>query len=547
MKKCWLLALMMLTAATLCSAADFQVSNKYLKFRVKNGGTVEVCAAGSEKPYAVIRPDLNGLKVTPRQVERRGRKILLLRGEGEKSSMIVTMYGNSFSISLNRTGKPVKVEWPAKAVVLPDRAAEDILITPGKTDLRLPGFVNLYLALLGDREATLACIPVKNTCDAILSADLQTLTLNQKNTEEHIFVLNKAPGVWHKVDHLVEGVQGLTVDDWKAPYPASWVALYPVDKGFLASGDGMSIYWNIVTVTIKGKKTIIANRLRSMTMTNPKTRYTWNGGFEASYTYPAEFINNKVKLTIPKHRGSRFCYDQKKPVYIYSWARLGSSKAPGTMLPGDLLPAWKQADSLWRTVNIGSSPTTCATTADFEKLFYRDEAAEKKDELVNSLWAMQCFVESIRSRVENARVWAAALEEYAARAVKNDPTLAPEAAKLNAILADVEKLYAENLPKMQNPDDALKLSARVIALADDKNLDEEEKENEAKKLGRAIRTIGGTQDNTSAYMRRVGKNARMNTILNYAKADSDAKRAFWKHVWNETAEMLQGTYGHDGK
>jgi len=212
-----------------------------------------------------------------------------------------------------------------------------------------------------------------------------------------------------------------------------------------------------------------------------------------------------------------------------------------------MMPRWKTADSLWRTVNVGASPTTCATTADFEKIFYRDEAAEKKDYLINSLWSMQCFVESIRSRVENARVWAENLRKYSDCAVKRDPELAEDAAKLKAIIADVERLYAESLPRIKHPEEMVKLSARVIALIDDSNLDEEAKEAEAKKLGRAIRTIGGGQDNLSAFMRRVGKNTRMHSILNYSAASSDAQRNFWKHVWNETAEMLQGTYGHDGK
>lgn len=543
MKKFYLLFSLLLPFCL--SAADFTVNNSFLLLKAKENGSVEVHCAKNRKLYAVIRPDFGKEKVTAHKVERKHLTLLLLRSGSERRSLVITLRKNSFSISLNRTGKPVDVEWNASCVILPDRATEDIVLEKGKKDLRLPGFVNFYVGLLGKGEGILTCIPVKNTADSILSADLKTLTLHQKNTQEHIFVLNSRKGAWHKLDRLPAAPKGILVKDWIPPYPARWKALYPVGKSFLPSGDGLHIAWNVIRVTT-GKKNVIENSLPRMTMTNFQTRTTWNGGFEGTYRYPVEFIGNQLKMSVPKHRGDRFSYDRNKPVYIYATHRL-TYKAPAEHLPSDRFPRGRQPDNLAFTSNAAYIPTTCSSTEYFEKLFYRDEAKVKKAQLTERLWDMQCFVESIRSRVENARVWAKNLENYANIFVKQDPSLSSDAAILKGMLSDVEELYNAELSKMKQPQDVVKLSAQVIALVDNEKLDEEAKENQAKLLGRAIRTIGGTQDRMAGYMRNIGKNVRMRSVLNYIVSSTDAQRRFWKLVWQDTFEMLQGYYSHDGK
>ena len=109
-----------------------------------------------------------------------------------------------------------------------------------------------------------------------------------------------------------------------------------------------------------------------------------------------------------------------------------------------------------------------------------------------------------------------------------------------------EALYKADLPRIQQPPAVEKLSAEVIALADSK-IDPEELEGKAKKLGAAIRTIGGGQDNLAAYMRHTGKCIRQQAILNYSVAATAAERAFWGEVYQRAEAMLQAFYGHDGK
>ena len=146
MKKFTAFVLLMLMAAIL-PAAELTISNPFLKMLAKADGSVEITPAGAKKPYVVIRPDFNGGKVTPRQVTRKDCLILLLRSEDEKNSLTISMAKNSFAVSLNRTGKPVRIEWPAAAVILPDRASEDIVLTQNQedTDIFLIFWVDLRL------------------------------------------------------------------------------------------------------------------------------------------------------------------------------------------------------------------------------------------------------------------------------------------------------------------------------------------------------------------------------------------------------------------
>ncbi len=181
-----------------------------------------------------------------------------------------------------------------------------------------------------------------------------------------------------------------------------------------------------------------------------------------------------------------------------------------------------------------------------EALFRKDEAKEKVGEIRNRLAAMQFFVESIRARVENARVNAQEIAAFADREVKAVPALAPEAAALKTTLAEVERLYEKALPRIQYPPEVIKMSAEMVALATS-DMDDEEKEEKAKALGRAIRTIGGGQDNLAAHMRHVGKCLRFQALTAYGDATTQEARDFWAAVYDKTAWMLQAYYGHEGR
>ncbi|MPN51502.1 hypothetical protein SDC9_199150 [bioreactor metagenome] len=78
-------------------------------------------------------------------------------------------------------------------------------------------------------------------------------------------------------------------------------------------------------------------------------------------------------------------------------------------------------------------------------------------------------------------------------------------------------------------------------------MDDEEKEDRCKELGRAIRTIGGCQDTMAAEFRRYAKCIRQKATEMYATARTDAERAALMHIRQTAAEHLHNRMPHEGK
>ena len=524
------------------SAAEFKLGNGLVELRI-NGGRIALYAAKSAKPAAVFAPAFKGSPVKIFVVDRRPQRRKIVRLSTPQSSIAIELPDKApyIRLALNRNASPVKVTMVpgVEATVVPDPFAEDAMFFPGKA-IRLPAFVPGYLMMLKDGSA-LTCLPTNARDDAEFSSDLKTLTVSQKNTEDYMFVLNAGPKAWAKT-MLPELGKQKDVTGWKEPFPALWQASFPVGPGFVEIGDGLRCNWNIATVDAKKKR--LQNATTRFALTKIDSFYGWLGGFEGSFRYPAVIrADGTLEITHTRFRdGSRQRYDAAQPLYIYGFYPLGSS----TAAPGAQLQDWVKYRRLFRSTSFSTSPTTCSTTGTFEKIFRNEKGAEQKQEIIQMLASMQCFVEGIRARVENARVWGADMRDFAAAAVKADPSLEAAAQKLNTMIDTFEKLYEESLPRIQQPPAVEKLAAEVIALTSS-TLDADEIEGKAKKLGAAIRSIGGGQDNLAAYMRHVGKCIRQQAIHNYAAAESAAERKFWGEVYQRGEAMLQAFYGHDGK
>ena len=189
--------------------------------------------------------------------------------------------------------------------------------------------------------------------------------------------------------------------------------------------------------------------------------------------------------------------------------------------------------------------TTCNVTAMFEKIFYRDESDKKVAEIAAMLKSMQCFVENIRGRIDSGLEWREEMLKFSADMRRLHPSLAPDAAKLDAVVNEIERLYRLDSERIKTPADAEALGLEVLKLAASK-LDAEEKEEKAKLLGRAIRTIGGSQDSLIAKFRHVGKCLRHVALTEYMTANTPEAREFWKEAYLRTDALLQG-YFCDGK
>ena len=506
-------------------------------------GVVQIIAPGIEKPVATITAGIENatLKVSTVSHPKRNFKLLSLRGPDGSIAFKLEDDNARFIVTHNCGASPITVRWNAAAVVVPDVFAEDEVLLPGKKVRSLPPFVPLYLALLGDGDATLACIPVKAKSPAALSADLKTLTLSSKNNEDYIFVLNTGNGAWHRTALPAEPGEFKTLSDWTPPYHAVWRAAFPVAEDFIPSGNDSWSTWNIVTVLGKERP---KNLIERGNMVDHKTRRTWNDGFEGFYRYPAEFLDGKLKLMHPQFK-CKVVHDRTRPVFVYAWRREPETK---TAMPEDFLPPWVSGNRLCKSTNtnFGMNGTTCYVSMRFEKIFYRDEADKKVDEIDAMLKSMQCFVESIRGRIENGREWREEMLKFSADMRKLHPFLAPDADKRDAAVNEIDKQYQIDRERIKTPPEVEKLGREVLKLAVSK-LDADEKEEKAKQLGRAIRAIGGAQDCMIAKFRHVGKCVRHTALAEYMAAKTPEALEFWKETYRRTEQLLQGFYWHEGK
>ncbi len=542
MKRIFLVALLALS--TLVFAEDFVATNGAIELRY-NDGVIKLFAKGAEKPTAILRPTLKE-KVTPQIVDRgKNDLVFSLRGENTRLTFRLHRTRPAAYMALNLNASPVTVEWNADAVILPSLLAESVILTASENKRLLPPFLPMYSALLDDGDAMLSILPIKARQDAELSGDLKTLTLHQKNIEDYYFVLTSAKGCWSKCTAPAEVGQEQLYDNCIKPYAAEWRASLPLEQDFIPSGDGIYSTWFVPTHIKKDDKDALEYPPPRVSLPADKiaTMSAWSSGFEGSYRYPVEFVDGKLKIFYPRFRSlDRYKLSQTAPVYIY--ALKGPEDAP-VSFPYTFLPAWTVITQ-FHTMNFGSSPATCATTASMEKIFYQDKSKEQVKEIKRLLDSMQFFVESIRARSEDALVWKGLMLEYAEHELKAAPELKNAVETLRTLLADCDKIYADALPTIKYPPEVQRLSAEVLALANS-DIDSEEKENKAKELGRAIRTIGGGQDNLVANMRRISKNICYKAIVAYTQAATPQERAFWSEVFRRTEERMQGMYGHEGR
>jgi hypothetical protein len=188
-------------------------------------------------------------------------------------------------------------------------------------------------------------------------------------------------------------------------------------------------------------------------------------------------------------------------------------------------------------------PATCAVTAEYEKVFDAKEEKAKKAWLLERLAAMDNFVINIRSRITEYMNWKQKASDFCAKSKAQNPQLAPLADEFEGVLKRFDKRYEELKLATLNPPAAKALIEKVKTLIDS---NEDKKDEKAKELGRATRTIGGSQDHSIGDFRVITKEIRQQAGYRMAEAKDDATFEFAKAMRNLTTEMLWEGFGHEG-
>jgi len=434
----------------------------------------------------------------------------------------------------------------SEVMVLPDFLADSMVFYPESAPaaaMNIPADNHLLVNLFDNGGAMLALLwdsPEMSIAETKNGSQFDSITMSAGAKTRFWIGALAAKGIWYKaVEKLNSG--SFTALNWTPPFPAEWKLATFLDKGFHA-GTPTCESWFLIP---KGNSGYIGN---GVSFINLSAWQAWSSDL-GGFVYPCYLENNKA---FAKHPVLQL---EKKPVFnampVLIYALNGNNKTPaGITMPKNalqkLLP--KTLNNQLEAMNSPKNhyPATCGTTANVEKIFYRSESAKEKKQIVDSFVMMNLFVHTIRERIEDYAAWQRKMEKMLEEQKQINPQLSPVINEFEKELAQISWNYAKTRDNMKTPPYCATLTEKVIALTD-ANLSDEEKEEQCKALGRQIRTIGGSQDNTVAQFRSTVKAVRQNATLKLMTATAPQEKELLSTLRHETGLMLNNRLGMEGK
>lgn len=324
--------------------------------------------------------------------------------------------------------------------------------------------------------------------------------------------------------------------DWQVPFPAVWRTDFRRDDGLIDS-------WPMIIKKPNGEYDSFG-----IGLSHKRTIWASSRGI---FAWPACMEDSSAFLRASRFEGlPDLKYKPDGSVLIYPFHK--NQNSPETVLGAiDILrmalkdtPESKLSEEMRvQKVPRDKYPATCAVTAEYEKIFDAKEEKNKKNELLTRLEAMDNFVMGIRSRIDEYTSWAKAVREHCAKEKNSKPQLSGLIGKTEDTIAKFDEVWKRLNLKDNNPAAVKILISKVIALIDSNEPDKDEK---AKLLGRAIRTIGGNQDHSIGDFRVITKELRQKAGYRMIEAKDDLSFDFDKEIRDRTMKMLYYGFGHEG-
>ena len=521
------------------------VSNGQAVLEWKNG-IMELRGTGKIPGRVIFRPYFtNGTKLASAKatVITNRKKAILLHGKECSLTFLLNNTGVIARVSAPRNAG-FTVETATAVLVLPDRLTEDLIIEPGKDAMKIPSWLPGFTGLQGQGDWTLSCFPYLGRSDIGVSADLKTWDFRPQPLEEFNFVIQSGSGVWQKVEGPLDDKTRKSVD-WKPPFKARYRVAFPMSGDLYSIGKPKYQVWDMMEELENGKRLI--HRSPRVAIIDAKAKTGWSSGVFGTAPYPAYLPEGgPLQLIYPRLRNKNCTIDRGRPIFIYTYDSGFWKKRADTPL--------NFADEFYRPFlesrpsgSIGIEPATCVRTQDIEKIYYRGEARAKRDEIMDGLARIQIFVESIRTRIDFFRTWAEKMKKVCQSAADNGGRAIPELQKFTGYFDSVEKCYRQARNRMETPEKVYELGEQLLRDLDNRALDDEELEKRCKNYGRAVRTIGGAQDNCVAECHYAAKMIRLEALHAYLLSSSAAAKDFYRNLYRSTSRLLQNSFTHEGK
>lgn len=487
---------------------------------------------------AIQKPYAETAVLTPKPK----REALLVRGENGSFAVILT------DKSLQVTGasgiRNLNAVMKAGAVVLPDAFTEDEIIEPQEKPLRVPNFLPYFRVLANDGSAIVDCARNARPSDVTFRQENgeTVFAFPQSNGENMIFTFLRGKGVWTKVDGLTTEFKEL---EWRPPFPAAYSAslryqgrrtTYPM----LEPGNGHFNYRSGMSFV-----TIL-----NLDKADPPTLWHTNTSF---ISYPFVIQSGKPRIRIPVSTKGWLRAEDFSPDHVYIYAsgaiirganieptpadQVFAVANPNTQ-PQKYLPRYARGPFARSRIFI--FPPTCASTNRVEKAFVSGTTKKQSADLRTQMNKMDLFVADIRARIEQYMRWSEDMKDVLQMLPDYDKEYAP-------LLAGFQKIYDQFAPRMKQVGVSMALSRQLRELIDAEG-DEEQQEETAKKLGRAIRDQGGAQDTCLGNLRSQAKKIRAQLLHSYVYGTPDKLRD-WKisAIFDDMDRLFNGYIGMEGK
>jgi hypothetical protein len=437
----------------------------------------------------------------------------------------------------------LRVEAPCRTVLMPDFFADDIVVDAAdipvaQADLPSDSFL---VHLLGDGDAMLMTVSKDRDQDVRVALDGQGAARMFRSStipygkDGRIWVaVLEAPQIWHRREIAKADAGKVAALDWKAPYPALW-------RMDWRKTDGLVDSWEVITERSGGGKYDKPGLFGgSDTLGEDRSRWTTVLG---TFKYPVWIDRAGQGHVQPlKNDAVRF----EGPAILY----------PINRTRGTPLDMFTVSDVARATLGVGpceyildvenqgssyKGRATCSTRDTLRPIYEAHEQKAKRAEIEKVLDEVQAFVKHIRGRIDIYADFGHTTRAYLAEQKKADPSLADFAAKMDPLLANIDKCVAKR-PDIKTPEYFAGLVDQFRKTVLDN--DSPQAYEKCKALTEAFVQVGSNQDELAGECRMAVKIVRQQAGLAMATDPRAAKVA--EEIRSRTQVVLRNPAGHEG-
>jgi hypothetical protein len=442
-----------------------------------------------------------------------------------------------------QAGAGLVVEASCRTMLMPDFFADDIVVDAAdipvaRADLPSDSFL---VHLLEGGDAMLMTVSKDLDQDVRVAlggqgADRRFLssTLSYGKDGRIWVAVLEAPGIWHRRQVAKADTGKVIPLEWKAPYAAAW-------RMDWRKTDGLVDSWEVITERSGGsqydKPGLFGDGDR---LGADRSRWTTVLG---TFKYPVWIDRAGQGFIQPlKNEAVRF----EGPAVLY----------PINRTRGTPLDAFTVEDVARATLGVGpceyildvenqgssyKGRATCSTRDTLRPIYEAHQQKAKRVEIEKVLTEVQAFVKHIRGRIDAYVDFGHKTRAYLEEQKKADPGLADFAAKMDPLLANIDK-YVAKRPDIKTPEYFQGLVDRFRkTVLDNDGPDAYEK---CKALTEEFVVVGGNQDELAGECRMAVKIIRQQAGLAMATDPRAAKVA--EEIRSRTQQVLRNPAGHEG-